>query len=463
MLISSTVQPIFTTQLLHLTPLMKNRLLLVTAAASMAAASAQAQQTNIKFTEYDLPNGLHVILHRDNSTPIVATSVMYHVGSKNERPDRTGFAHFFEHLLFEGSENLGRGEYMKTIQNAGGQLNANTTTDRTYYYEVLPSNQLELSLYMESERMLHSKIDTKGVETQREVVKEEKRMRYDNQPYGSVFPTMVKEAFKVHPYRWTPIGEMEHLNAAKLEEFVQFYKDFYVPQNAILSIAGDLDIEKTKALVARYFGEIPRGAKAIYRPTDVEPQQTAERRDTVYDNISLPAVIAGYHIPKQGTPDFYALSMLTDYLSNGNSAALNKEVKDRQQKALAVFAFPMPSEDPGLYMSYAIANAGVDPKELLSSVDAEVEKVQKTLISEHEFQRVRNQVETEFVTKSASVRGIAEQLAQYKMYFGDANLINTEIDRYRAVTRQDIQRVAQKYLAPTNRTVLIYLPKQKNG
>ena len=435
-----------------------------TAVALTGVLPMQAQQNQIKFTEYDLPNGLHVILHKDNSTPIVAVSVMYHVGSKNEQTDRTGFAHFFEHLLFEGSDNLGRGEYMKTIQNAGGQLNANTTTDRTYYYEVLPSNQLELALYMESERLLHAKIDNKGVETQREVVKEEKRMRYDNQPYGSVFPTMVKNSFKTHPYKWTPIGEMEHLNAAKIDEFIKFYKDFYVPENAILSIAGDLDVDKTKALISRYFSEIPKGGKAIYRPSIIEPQQIAEIRDTVYDNISLPAVIAGYHIPKQGTPDFYALNMLTDYLSNGNSAALNKEVKDRQQKALAIFAFPMPSEDPGLYMSYAIANNGVKPGELLSAVDAEIEKVQKTLISEHEFQRVRNQVETEFVTKSASVRGIAEQLAQYKMYFGDANLINTEIDRYRAVTRADIQRVAQQYLKPSNRTLLIYLPKaQKNG
>src|SRR5690606_24505687 len=262
-------------------------------------------QNKIEFVEYDLDNGLHVILHQDNTTPIVAVSIMYHVGSKNENPERTGFAHFFEHLLFEGSENIGRGEYFKTIQAAGGTLNANTSNDRTYYYEVLPSNQLELGLYMESERLLHAKIDSIGIETQREVVKEERRQRMDNTPYGSVVQETMKRAFTVHPYKWPIIGSMDHLNAATDEEFLEFYETFYVPNNAVLSIAGDLNIDETKALVEKYFAEIPKGTKEIPRPSVVEPKQTKEIRDVVYDNIQLPAVIQGFHIPAQGTKDFY--------------------------------------------------------------------------------------------------------------------------------------------------------------
>ena len=202
-----------------------------------------AQMNKIDFVEYDLDNGLHVILHQDNSTPIVAVSIMYHVGSKNENPDRTGFAHFFEHLLFEGSENIERGQFDKYVQNAGGVLNANTSNDRTFYFELLPSNQLELGLWLESERLLHAKVDQKGVETQREVVKEEKRQSVDNRPYGSILQESMARAFTKHPYRWIPIGSMEHLNAASEADYINFYKDFYVPNNAVLSIAGDLDID----------------------------------------------------------------------------------------------------------------------------------------------------------------------------------------------------------------------------
>ncbi len=204
---------------------------------------AQAQLNKINFQEFTLDNGLHVILHQDKSTPIVAVSVMYHVGSKNENPERTGFAHFFEHLLFEGSENISRGEYDKYIEKAGGTLNANTSMDRTYYFEILPSNQLELGLWLESERMLHAKVENVGIETQRQVVKEERRQRIDNQPYGSFLEQIMKRAYKTHPYKWPVIGSMAHLDAAEEKDYKNFYKDFYVPNNAIISIAGDIDYE----------------------------------------------------------------------------------------------------------------------------------------------------------------------------------------------------------------------------
>ncbi|HEY5824228.1 MAG TPA: pitrilysin family protein [Cyclobacteriaceae bacterium] len=404
-------------------------------------------------------NGLHLILHKDNTTPIVAVSVLYHVGSKNEDPNRTGFAHFFEHLLFEGSDNIKRGEFDKYITNSGGTNNANTSNDRTFYHEILPSNQLEMGLWLESERMMHAKIETAGVETQREVVKEEKRQRMDNQPYGSILTEILKRAYTVHPYRWPTIGSLDHLNSATLDEFVNFYKTFYVPENATLSIAGDIDVEQAKTLIAKYFKDIPKGGKPIPRPKIVEPAQKAEIRDVVLDNIQLPAVVQAYHMPAQGTDDSYALDMLSTLLSGGQSARLYKALVDEQKKAYTVQSFPFSSEDPGLYLVFALANVGVNIDDLEKAMDTEVDRVKTELISEKEFQKIRNQVESQIVQQNSSMVGVAEQLANYYVYFGDANLINTEIDRYMKVTREDLQRVAKKYINKDNRVVLHYLPK----
>lgn len=419
----------------------------------------KAQTPKIEFTEYDLENGLHVILHQDKTTPIVAVSVLYHVGSKNEDPERTGFAHFFEHLLFEGSKNIKRGEFDKYITNAGGTNNANTSNDRTFYYEILPSNQLELGLWLESERMMHARIDQEGVDTQREVVKEEKRQRMDNQPYGSILAEILKRAYTVHPYRWPPIGSLDHLNKATLEEFMDFYHTFYVPENATLSIAGDIDIEETKKAIDKYFKDIKRGGKPIPRPNVVEPPQKSEIRDVVFDNIQLPAVIQAYHMPAQGTDDSYALNMLSTMLSGGQSSRMYKSLVDEQKKAYAVQAFPFSSEDPGLYIVFGLSNVGVSVDELEAGMDEEIKKVQNELISEKEFQKIRNQIESDYVQGNASMIGIAEQLADYHVYYGDAGLINTELERFMKITREDLQRVAKKYLTKENRVVLHYLPK----
>lgn len=413
---------------------------------------------NIEFEEYDLDNGLHVILHQDNSTPIVTVAVLYHVGSKNEPPGRTGFAHFFEHLMFEGSPNIGRGEYFKIIQAAGGSLNANTSNDRTYYYQTLPSNQLELGLYMESERMLHAVIDSTGIATQKEVVKEEKRLRVDNQPYGSVLEKMLANAYSGTNYEWTPIGSFEDIDAATEQDFVDFYETFYVPNNATLSVAGDFEKSEVKDLIEAYFGEIQRGSKDIPRPKIQAPDIGEGIQETVFDNVQLPAIFQGYRMPPQGTEDYYALQFLTQLLSGGQSSRFQKELVDEKRLALAVQAQSLGLEDGGVFINIAIPNQGVETDDLEQEVEGVIERVKNEPIPEREFQKLKNQIENNFISGYGSVQGIAESLANYHVYFGDAELINKEIERYQQVTAEDVMRVAKKYLVPENRVVLNYRP-----
>lgn len=420
-------------------------------------------QNKIEFTSFDLDNGLHVILHEDHSTPLVAVTVMYHVGSKNEDPSKTGMAHFFEHLLFEGSENIQRGEYTRYVENAGGILNANTTNDRTFYYELLPSNQLELGLWLESERMMHANIDSIGIATQREVVKEEKRQRYDNAPYGQLLPETMKNAYNTHPYQWTTIGSMEHLDAATKEDFIDFYTEFYVPNNAVLSIAGDFDPKILTELIKAYFGPIPKGKKDIYRPSIKEPEQTQEKKVTVHGKDQLPLVLFAYHIPAMGSEDFYAVDMVNTLLSNGESSRLNKSLVEDQQVAMYSGAFSFALEDPGLTLSFALANIGVEPEQLEEAMDAEFEKVKETKLTDKEFQKLQNQMESDFVTANSTMAGIAESLANYYMYYGDSDLINTELERYMKVTKENLIAAAKKYYSKKNRVVLYFLQEPVNN
>jgi predicted Zn-dependent peptidase len=413
---------------------------------------------NIQFKKYDMPNGLKVILHEDHSTPIVAVSVMYHVGSKNEKSDRTGFAHFFEHLLFEGSENLKRGDFDLYMNKAGGKYNANTTYDRTYYYEILPSNQLALGLWLESERMLHANVETVGIETQRKVVKEERRQRYDNQPYGRLLEETMQRTFKVHPYHHSVIGSMEHLDAAQEQDYKKFYKDFYRPDNAILSIAGDIDAAQTMQLIDVYFKDIPKGTTDIFRPKVKEPAITKEIRDSVSDHVQLPALIMSYQIPAQGTPDMYGIKMLAMLLSQGESSRFNKVLVDEQQKAYTAGSYPLELEDAGANIMFVLANSGVTLPDLEKSVDAIITDVQTNLVPQKEFQKLQNQIENDFVSANNTVAGIAESLANYEMYYGDANLINTELERYRKVTREDLKRIANQYFSKNSRVLLYWVP-----
>ena len=426
----------------------------------LALLQFNAQAQTIQFEKYTLPNGLKVILHEDHSAPVVAVTALYHVGSKNEDTARTGFAHFFEHLLFEGSQNIKRGEFDKYVTNAGGQLNANTSQDRTFYYELLPSNQLDLGLWLESERMMHAKIEQVGVNTQREVVKEEKRMRMDNRPYGSFLNEMLKRAFKVHPYKWSPIGSMEHLNAAKLEEFIQFYKTYYVPNNCVLSIAGDFDKASVKKKIEAYFAAIPKGAE-VKRPSIVEPPLGGEVRDIIEDNVQLEGVFQAYRAPKQGGDEYYAFNVLSNILSGGESSRMNKTLVDAKQLAVAAQSVPYFNEDEGVFITLAIANAGVKAANLEKNIDSVVADLQTNLVSEREFQKVKNQITTDWVSTKGTMAGIAENLANFEVYFGDANLVNTELEKYNKVTREDVLKVAKKYLNKDNRVVLYYVPKAK--
>ena len=415
----------------------------------------------IEFEEYNLPNGLHVILHQDNSAPVITTGVMYHVGSKDEQVGKTGFAHFFEHLLFEGTTNIQRGEWFKIVSSHGGSNNANTTSDRTYYFETFPSNNLELGLWMESDRLYQPIINQIGVDTQKEVVKEEKRSRLDNQPYGkfSYGEAVNPHVFKNHPYRWSVIGSFEDLSSATLEDFQHFSQTYYVPNNAVLVVAGDFKKEEAKQLIEKYFGKIKRG-KDVVKSFPKEAEQTQEVRATEYDaNIQLPLLAINYRTPGNKVKDAAALQMLSDYLSGGKSSVLYKKYVDERKEALQIFAFNRQMEDYGIYTIGIIPQGEVAFEYLEQELAKDIKAVQTDLISEKDYQKILNGIENRFVASKSGVQNIAHALADAYMLRGNTNIINEELDIYRSVTREDIRKAAQKYLNPHQRIIINYLPE----
>lgn len=419
---------------------------------------ANAQQ--VKFEEFDLDNGLHVILHQDNSAPVVVTSVMYDVGGKDYEPGRTGFAHFFEHLLFEGTKNIGRGEWFTIVSSNGGSNNANTSLDRTYYYEVFPSNNLELGLWMESERLMHPIINQIGVDTQNEVVKEEKRLRFDNAPYGGLLAAIGENLFKVHPYKEKLIGEMEDLDAATLEEFEVYFKKYYVPNNAVLVVAGDIDVAKTKKMVKDYFGPIPRGADVVRNFPEETPITETIKANYYDNNIQIPALITAYRTPGFKERESYILDMISSYLSGGKSSVLYKKMVDEKKMALQAQAINVGQMDYSIFAILALPLGEIPLDSLLAEMDEEIVKLQNELISERDYQKLKNQFENQYVNSNSSVQGIASNLATNYLLKGDVNLINNEIDIYRSVTREEIREVAKKYLNANQRLELHYLPKK---
>ncbi|MGC4101495.1 M16 family metallopeptidase [Ferruginibacter sp.] len=397
----------------------------------LVAATASVQAQKVAYTEYKLKNGLGVVLHQDKTAPVVAVSVMYHVGSKDEQPNRTGFAHFFEHLLFEGSDNIKRGEFDKIVSSSGGQANANTSQDRTFYYETFPSNQLETGLWLESERMMHPVINEIGVKTQNEVVKEEKRLRVDNQPYGNFLPEVMKRLFTKHPYTWVPIGSMEHLDAATLDEFKAFNKKYYGPSNAVLVIAGDIDIAKTKQLVDAYFGPIPGNAPVV-KTKYTETPITKEIIDSAFDsNIQIPAVITAYRVPGMTSKESKILEMASAVLSQGSSSRMFKKMVDDKKNSLQVGSFSYALEDYGAYFMYALPNNDTPLDTLVKDMDDEIVKLQNELISEKEFTKLLNQFENQYVDKNNRMLGVAENLADGYTFFKNTNNINTELEELR--------------------------------
>ena len=413
------------------------------------------------FEEYDLSNGLHVILHRDNSAPVVTIGVMYHVGAKDEDPTRTGFAHFFEHLLFEGTQHIARGKWFDIVSANGGHNNAFTTQDKTYYYEVFPSNNLQLGLWMESERMLHPVINEIGVSTQNSVVKEEKNQRIDNAPYGRI---MYRSAinpylFKKHPYSGTVIGKVEHLDAASLEEFIAFKKKFYNPNNAVLVVAGDFDTVPTKEWIEQYFATIPNTGDAIQRNKIEEAPITKTIEATEYDpNIQIPLKLYAYRTPAMTDKDSFTIDLLSNILTDGKSARLYKKMIDEHQTALQVLAFSDAQEDYGVYIMGALPMDGVSLEILAQEMDEEITRLQTELISEREYEKLQNQIEANFVAQNSHMEGIALSLADNYTFYKDTNLINKAIDHYRAITREDIREAARKYLDKNQRLDLNYLP-----
>lgn len=427
-------------------------------AALLVAATAMAQQ--VDFVEYDLENGLHVILHQDNDAPVVTTGVMYQVGAKDEEPGRTGFAHFFEHLLFEGTKNIERGEWFNIVSSRGGSNNANTTQDRTYYYETFPSNNLELALWMESERMLHPVIEQIGVDTQNEVVKEEKRQRIDNAPYGKIiYGTGINpHLFQNHPYKQSVIGTMEDLDAAQLQEFIDFNEKYYNPNNAVLVVAGDIEMDETKKMIEDYFGPIPNNAPRNERQVIEEEPITETVKVTEYDpNIQIPAKIYAYRTPKQSARDAYVLNFISRILSSGETSRMRKRMVEEEQVALEVLAFARPQQDYGTYLIGALPMGETSLDTLGTIIDEEIQKLKTELISEEELQKLQNSAEADFVRSNQSVQGIASSLATYNMLYGNTDLINKEIDIYRSITREDIKRVANEYLNENQRLDLDYL------
>ena len=431
--------------------------ILATAFLALTFYASNAQEIN--FVEYDLDNGLHVILHQDNRAPVITTAVSYHVGSKDEEEGRSGFAHFFEHLLFEGTENIEGGQWFKIVEANGGSNNAYTTDDQTYYYEVFPSNKLELSLWMESERMLHPIIRQEDrITLQEGVVKEEKNFRLRNAPYGALLYAVRSNLYKKHPYGRLTIGLDKDLTAADINDFKKFNARYHKPNNATLVVAGDIDVNQTKEMVEKYFADIPSSDDVVRNLPKEDPIEETIR-STWYDpNVQVPALLVGYITPKMNTREARVLSILSTYLSDGKSSVLYKRMVDDNKLALAVQTVNLAQEDYGTYLMLALPLGEITLEKLLSEIDEEIEKVKNELITDRDLEKLQNTLETQFVNRNASIEGIANSLSDYYTFYGDTGLINSELDIYRSITKEEIRDVAKKYLNSNQRVIVDYLP-----
>ncbi len=404
-----------------------------------------------------------MILHQDRTLPIVAINLWYHVGSKNEHEGETGFAHLFEHMMFQGSDNVPANMHFHHVQSAGGTLNASTTYDRTNYYETLPAHQLELGLWLESDRMNSLAVTEQTLETQRNVVTEERRSRYDNQPYGTMLMELFARAYKMQPYRWPTIGSLADIQSATLERVQAFHRMYYRPQNASLCLAGDFEADEARRLIEKYFGSITNGDVEIYRPFVHEPPQTTQVRDYVYDSIPLPGLMVGMHIPDMNTPDFIALDMLSYILTSGESSRFYHRFVYESRIAQSILSYAYDLELPGLFLFRLIAQQGKTPEMLETMLWQELDDIRRNGVTAHELQKAKNRIETMFVRAVTSLQSRADLLNSFRVLAGDAGQVNTHLEKLQAVTLEDVQRVAAKYLTEHNATCLYYLPYPKKS
>ena len=434
--------------------------LALAAAQDLSAAALKVTPPKLQVTRHQLANGLQVLLHQDRSVPVVDVQVWYHVGSKDERQGRSGFAHLFEHLMFKGTENLPGEEYSDYIASIGGRMNATTDFDRTLYFQTVPSNYLERILWMEADRMRALDLSEANFRSERDVVKEERRMRIENPPFGRLFEVVLGNSYTTHPYRILPIGSMADLNAATIEDVRDFHSTYYVPNNATLVLAGDFDPAQAMRWVETYFGSIPRGAKPIPRNIPAEPAQTAERKTVAYDaNAPLPAIIFSYHIPEAGHPDLYALEVAGNILSNGQSSRLYRNLIYEQQIALGAGGQTVTLEDPGVFFFYAILQAGRSSADGEKALQAEVDRLRNEPVSREELEKAKNQLIASGVFERQRVQNKGMSLGYAHVILGDATLADRQLEEYQKVTAEDVQRVAKTYFKPENRTLVQMLPE----
>ena len=427
--------------------------------ALLVPVDAAIRPPKLQYDITTLPNGLRVILSEDHSTPIVHVSVWYHVGSKNERQGRTGFAHLFEHMMFKGSKNVEPEQHTSLISGVGGRANAYTTEDVTVFWQTVPAQYLPLVLWLEADRMATLRIDELAFRREREVVKEERRMRIENQPYGRLSEIIYGNAFTTHPYKHPVIGSMADLEAASITDVRDFHDIYYVPDNATLTIVGDFDPAQTTQLVNQYFARVPKARKPVPRDIPKEPPMTKERRVTVEESWPLPAVVVAFPVINDGHPDTYPLHIASKILSDGQSARLPRDLVYNQRIALTTFASANIIEHPNLFYAVAIVQPGQTPQAAEKALIGEFEKLKTDGVTEQEVQRAQNQFARDYILGRETDEDKALQLAHAAVIHNDITTADGEFDIFMQLTPRDIQRAARTYFNETNRLVIYVLPK----
>ena len=431
--------------------------------AASGTPAAASRPPKLQYQISTLPNGLTVVLSEDHSTPIVHVNLTYHVGSKNEKAGRTGFAHLFEHLMFKGSKNVQPEAHTSMLASIGGQSNAYTTDDETVFWETVPAHYLPLTLWLEADRMATLRIDKDTFESEREVVKEERRMRIDNQPYGRLNEIIYDQAFTVHPYKHATIGSMADLEAASVDDVRDFYQTYYVPANATLVLVGDFDTPQALQLVSQYLGRVARAEKPVPRDIPQEPPQIKEKRVTLQEPWPLPAVVVAYHVTKDGNPDSYPLHIAAKVLSDGQTSRIYKKLVYEKQMAVAAFGNANLIEDPNLFYAVAIVQPGHSTDEVTHALIAELDRLKTEPITEHELQRTKNQFARDYIFGRLSNQQKAGQLSHAVVIHSDIRTADGEFDIFQNITIGDVQRVARTYFRPENRLVLTLMPSGKAG